>query len=148
MREFRTEIDIDAPAERVWEILMDFHAFPEWNPFIRQVNGKPEVGSRLEVQIGASGTRPMRFRPKVKVVVPNREFRWLGRVGLPGIFDGEHIFELTARTSTSCHFVQRERFRGLFVPFLARRLEEDVRRGFDEMNRALQTRALGPPEAR
>ena len=90
----------------------------------------------------------MRFRPKVKVVVPNREFRWLGRVGLPWIFDGEHIFELTPRTSSSCHFVQRERFRGLFVPLLARRLEKDVRRGFDEMNRALRARALGASGAR
>ncbi|HEY6148011.1 MAG TPA: SRPBCC domain-containing protein [Thermoanaerobaculia bacterium] len=148
MREFRTEIDINAPVERVWHVLMDFRAFPEWNPFIRKVEGKPEVGSRLDVEIGASGTRAMRFRPTVKAVVPNREFRWLGRVGLPWIFDGEHIYELTSLASSRCHFVQRERFRGLFVPFLARRLEKDVRRGFDEMNRALQMRAVGPPDDR
>jgi hypothetical protein len=127
---------------------MDFDAYPEWNPFIRKVRGKPEVGSRLDVELGASGTRPMRFRPKVIEVVPNREFRWLGRVGIRGLFDGEHIFELKPLSSSSTRFVQRERFRGIFVPFLTRRLEKDVRRGFDEMNRALRNRATGVPEPR
>ena len=146
MLEFRTELDIDAPVERVWQVLMDFDAFPEWNPFIRSIRGHPEVGSRLDVKLGASGTRGMRFRPKVTKVVPNGEFRWLGRLGIRGLFDGEHIFELTPLSSLNCRFVQRERFRGLFVPFLARRLEKDVRRGFEEMNRALRARAVGLPD--
>jgi len=145
MLELQTETEIDAPVERVWHVLMDFAAYPEWNPFIRSVQGEPAVGSRLEVELGASGTRPMRFRPTVKVVVPNREFRWLGHLGIRGLFDGEHIFELTPLNSRSTRFVQRERFRGIFLPFLARRLEQDVRRGFEEMNRALRERASRPP---
>ena len=119
---------------------MDFDAFPDWNPFIRHVRGKPEVGSRLDVLIGASGTRGMRFRPRVTQVRPNCEFRWLGQVGIPHLFDGEHIFELEPLGTTGTRFVQRERFRGLFVPLLARRLKADVRRGFDEMNHALRNR--------
>ncbi|TLZ56590.1 MAG: SRPBCC domain-containing protein [Methanobacteriota archaeon] len=146
MLELQTETDIDAPVERVWHVLMDFAAYPEWNPFIRSVQGKPDVGSRLEVELGASGTRPMRFRPTVKVVVPNQEFRWLGHLGIRGLFDGEHIFELTPLNAGSTRFVQRERFRGIFLPFLARRLEQDVRRGFEEMNRALRERASRPPQ--
>jgi len=140
MKELRTEIEIDAPPERVWAALMDFDSFPEWNPFIRSIRGTPAVGSRLEVTLGASGTKPMSFRPTVKGVVPNRELRWLGRVGLPRIFDGEHIFELAAVGPDRTRFVQRERFRGLIVPFLAKSLDRDARRGFEEMNEALRTR--------
>ena len=146
MLELRTETEIDAPVERVWQVLMDFDSYPRWNPFIRSIRGTPEVGSRLEVEIGASGTRPMRFRPTVRVSLRDREFRWLGRLVIPGLFDGEHIFELTPQGSQSTRFVQRERFRGLFLPFLARRLEMDVRRGFEEMNRALRGRASRPSE--
>ena len=140
MKELRTEIDIDASAERVWAALTDFASFPKWNPFIREIRGTPAVGSRLEVTIGASGTKPMTFRPTVKNVVPNRELRWLGRVGLPRIFDGGHIFELAAIGPDRTRFVQRERFRGLIVPFLAKSLDRDARRGFEEMNEALRTR--------
>ena len=143
MLELRTETVIEAPAERIWQILMDFDAYPGWNPFIRRIRGTPETGSRLDVLLGAPGTRPMRFRPRVLAMVPNRELRWFGHLGIPGLFDGEHIFELTPLGPRSTRFVQRERFRGIFLPFLARRLETDVRRGFDAMNRALRDRAVG-----
>jgi hypothetical protein len=140
MLELRTEVEIDAPPERVWAVLLDFERFPDWNPFIRSIRGQALVGSRLEVLLGASGTRPMRFRPTVKVVVPNRELRWLGRLGLPRLFDGEHIFQIEPLGPTRARFVQREQFRGLFVPLLARSLNRDARRGFEEMNRALRER--------
>src|SRR5437879_11895479 len=140
MLELRTEIDVEAPAERVCAVLLDFERFPDWNPFIRSIRGQALVGSRLEVLLGASGTRPMRFRPTVKAVVPNRELRWLGRLGLPRLFDGEHIFQIEPLGPTRARFVQRERFRGIFVPLLARSLNRDARRGFEEMNRALRER--------
>src|SRR5256712_12986356 len=99
-----------------------------------------QVGSRLDVLIGATGTRPMRFRPTVKAVVPNRELRWLGRLGLPRLFDAEHPFQIVPLGPPGDQFVQRERFRGLFVPLLARSLNTDPRRGFEEMTRALRER--------
>src|SRR2546426_12617737 len=94
MLELRTDIEIDAPVERVWEVLDGFRPFPDWNPFIRRIRGNAQVGSRLDVFLGASGTRGMRFRPKVTKVVPNRELRWLGRVGLPRLFVCDHIFDI------------------------------------------------------
>jgi uncharacterized protein YndB with AHSA1/START domain len=32
MRELGTEVEIAAPPERIWEILTDFAAYPDWNP--------------------------------------------------------------------------------------------------------------------
>ena len=142
MLELRTETEIDAPVERVWQVLTDFETFPEWNPFIRRIRGKPVEGSRLQVFLGASGARGMRFRPKVLKVVPNRELRWLGRLGFPRLFDGEHIFELQSLGPGRTKFVQREQFRGIFLPFLRRSLQRDARRGFEEMNQALRQRVL------
>src|SRR5207245_600607 len=70
MLELRTETEIDAPVERVWQVLMDFDSYPRWNPFIRSIRGTPEVGSRLEVEIGASGTRPLRRRTHRRTHAP------------------------------------------------------------------------------
>src|SRR3989449_9730720 len=100
MLELRTDIEIDAPVERVWEVLTDFDRFPDWNPFIRRIGGNAQVGSRLDVFLGASGTRGMRFRPTVTKVVPNRELRWLGRLGLPRLFDGRaHLSDRASRAN-------------------------------------------------
>jgi hypothetical protein len=91
MKEIRTDIEIDAPAQRVWHILTGFASFPQWNSFIPQATGEARVGARLEVRIQSPGSRGMTFRPTVLRAEPNRELRWLGRLWMPGLFDGEHV---------------------------------------------------------
>ena len=140
MKELRSQIEIEASAERVWQVLTDFAAYPEWNPFIRRVDGRPEVEEQLVVRMRPSGTRGMTFRPTVMKVEANRQLRWLGHLLVPGIFDGEHIFEIEELERDRVRFVQREVFKGLLVPLLARSLDRDTQRGFEEMNRALRER--------
>ena len=141
MKELRTEIEIQASAERVWQLLTDFPSFPQWNPFIRKASGNIRVGERLEVNIQPSGASAMTFRPTVLKVEPNRELRWLGHLLISGLFDGEHIFTIEPLGEGRVRFTQREVFTGLLVPLFARGLDTDTRRGFEEMNQALKTRA-------
>ena len=141
MKELRSHIEIEAPAARVWQVLTDFAAYPEWNPFIRRVNGRPEVDEQLVVRMRPSGTKGMTFRPTVLKAEPNRQLRWLGHLLMPGLFDGEHVFEIEELDQDRVLFTQREIFRGLLVPLLARSLDRDTQRGFEEMNRALRERA-------
>jgi hypothetical protein len=141
MKELRSEIEIQASAELVWQLLTDFAGFPRWNPFIRRVSGRAVAGERLEVTIQPSGARGMTFRPTVLKAEPCRELRWAGHFGVPGLFDGEHIFTLEPRGTNRIQFVQREIFTGLLVPIFARGLDIDTQRGFEEMNVALKLRA-------
>lgn len=39
----------------------------------------------------------MTFHPVVLVAVQERELRWLGRLLIPGLFDGEHTFQLDSK---------------------------------------------------
>ena len=45
MREFRTEIEINATPDKVWDVLMDFDSYPEWNPFMQSASGKQNLWS-------------------------------------------------------------------------------------------------------
>ena len=141
MKELRSQIEIEAPAERVWQVLTGFAAYPQWNPFIRRVRGRPEGEERLVVRMQPSGTRGMTFRPTVVKVEPNRQLRWLGHLLVAGLFDGEHIFEIEELDRDRVRFIQREVFKGLLVPLLARSLDRDTQRGFEEMNQALREKA-------
>ena len=94
MRELHTEIDIDASPEQVWGVLADFERYREWNPFIVSVDGSAEVGARLTVRMQPVGARAITLRPTVLEVVHGRHLCWLGRLGLPSIFDAEHDFSL------------------------------------------------------
>lgn len=139
-RRIETSIDIAAPPERVWSILTDFGRMAEWNPFITALSGPLQPGERLSVRIAPPGKGGMSFRPKVLVVRPGRELRWLGRLLVGGIFDGEHYFLLEPEGAGATRFVQGERFSGVLVGLLGGALQA-TEAGFAAMNRALKARA-------
>jgi hypothetical protein len=112
MRELITHIEINASAERVWQILADFEGYPRWNPFIRHISGEPKKGSRLKVFIQPPGSRGMTIKPVVLKAEPSKELRWLGRLFVPGLFDGEHRFVIEPSGGSRVIFTQAERFRG------------------------------------
>ena len=144
MKEIENSIEIAASPERVWQVLTEFEKYPQWNPFIRRISGTIEEGSRLEVALGASGKSAMTFRPVLLKVRANQEMRWLGRLLVPRIFDGEHSFAIEPIDQSRVRFTQSERFSGLLVPVFARSMDADTQRGFAEMNKALKTRAEQP----
>jgi hypothetical protein len=140
MFEIVSDIAIEAPPTRVWSALMDFRAFPDWNPFVRRIEGAPRVGERLRVTIQPPGGRQMTFRPMVLHPTTLWELRWLGRVLLPGVFDGEHYFQVQEVGGGRSRLIHGERFTGLMVPFLRKGLDTATRAGFLAMNRALKIR--------
>lgn len=140
-RQISTQIDIDASARLVWDILLDFPAHAEWNPFVREISGEAVEGGRLSVTVQPPGGRAMRFQPTVQAADAPRELRWLGRVGLPRIFDGEHSFRLEASGPGRVRLIHAECFRGVLVPLLSGSLADRTRSGFEQMNVALKRRA-------
>ncbi|MGD0115288.1 MAG: SRPBCC domain-containing protein [Dehalococcoidia bacterium] len=82
----------------------------------------------------------MTFRPTVLTADPLHELRWLGRLVVRGLVDGEHMFILTPAGEGRVHLVQREVFRGMLVSFLGG-LAAATRQGFEEMNSALKARS-------
>ena len=141
MKELHSEIEIDASAQRVWDILTDFASYPQWNPFIRRIRGDLEVGKRLEVRLEPPDSRGITMRPTVLRAEPNRLMRWVGHLFFPGIFDGEHTLAIHLLEGDRVRFVQHEAFKGVLVRLLARSLDKNTLRGFEEMNEALKERA-------
>jgi hypothetical protein len=90
----------------------------------------------------------MRLRPTVLAATPSRELRWLGQIGVPGIFDGEHRFRIEPLDQDRVRFVQEERFAGLLAPIILRFVERATRQGFEAMNQALKARAEQPTSTR
>ncbi len=140
-KQLNTEIEINASPEKVWRFLTDFASYPNWNPFIKSIKGTIAVGEKLEVFIQPPGAKGMGFKPTVLPVEKEKEFRWLGKLFISGLFDGEHIFQIEMLDENRVKFVQSENFNGLLVGFLAKSLDTDTLRGFKEMNEALKNLA-------
>ena len=142
--ELRAEIEIDAEPGRVWAILMDFEAYPEWNPFITSIQGERTVGARIRARLQPAGGRGVTMTPSVTVNEPGIAFGWLGKLGgVPHLFDGSHRFEVQPIDGgTRTRFVQSERFRGILLPIVRRSILPATLAGFGAMNRALAERAV------
>jgi hypothetical protein len=139
--EIYTEIEINASCQRVWQLLTDFSSYPEWNPLIREAKGDIEKGRKIEVYIQPPGGGGMRFRPVILEAEENRQLRWLGHLGIPGLFDGEHIFTITPLSANRIKFVHREIFNGLLVFVFKNSLQTSTKEGFIAMNQSLKVRA-------
>lgn len=140
MKSLQTEIIINASAEKVWSILTDFDKFPQWNPFIVKLEGKPEVNTRLRAELKNGGSVSV-FKPKVLVAEKNKAFEWLGSLPVPGIFNGQHYFKIEALSANQVKFVHGEEFSGLLAGIIMKQIGEQTRLGFIGMNKALKERA-------
>lgn len=119
---------------------MSHAAYPEWNPFIKMISGSTKPGDFLETTLQTEGNDPMNFKPLVLKNQINQEFRWKGKLGIKGIFDGEHYFILEESSPNQTRFMQGENFTGLLSGLLMRMIGEDTKEGFISMNKALKTR--------
>jgi hypothetical protein len=135
--EIRTEIAIDAPPAKVWSILTDAAAYAEWNPFIVEMKGEIVQGGTIENTMQPGNGSRIVFKPTVLTVDPERELRWLGRLFVPRIFDGEHYF-LLEETATGTRLLHGERFRGVLLWAMS---TDGFRDDFKRMNEALKARA-------
>ncbi len=139
MNHLRTEIDISAPPEVVWDVLTDLGRHEEWNPFMVEASGEVVVGSKLRVRMQPVGGKPTVFTPVVTVADSGQVFEWLGSLPIPGLFSGRHRFELTPIPGGT-RLVQSESFKGILFPLLAKTIEAKTKPAFEAMDEALKAR--------
>ena len=140
-KQLTSQIDIDASPTQVWGVLSDFAGYQEWNPFIVQADGTALAGCPLTLRLQPTEGRAVTVRPIVLDAQVDRRLRWLGRLGIPGVMDADHVFTIERRADGGVRLRQDEMFSGVLVPFLARSLDRATLPAFHAMNEALKRRA-------
>jgi hypothetical protein len=140
MKEIRTEIMINTSKEEVWNILTNFSKYPEWNPFIRSLEGQAVKDTRLVAILQLEDRKPMVFKPVVTVSDEKKKFEWFGSTPL-NVVNGRHYFILEEISEKQVKFIHGEQFTGILAGPFHKKLAEPTRAGFMEMNKALKDRA-------
>ena len=124
--ELRTYVDIAGTPERVWDVLMDLPAYPEWNPFVRSAEGSFALDGSPSLTFAPLSTAlRVTVRPTVLEAEAGRRLRFrfrFGRLGVPGLFDAEHVLTLDPQDGDVVRLWEQARFRGLLTPLLTRLL--------------------------
>jgi hypothetical protein len=108
MNHLHTDIEIDAAADVVWEVVTDFASYPEWNGYMH-VEGEAVEDAKLVVSPGPDSSGGPTFKPRMVRVDPDeRTFAWRGHLFVRGLFDGEHSFTVEALGDDRSRLVQAE----------------------------------------
>jgi hypothetical protein len=142
MKEIRTEIEIQAAPEMVWQTIIDLEKWTEWNPFIHHIIGKAKLGEEVDITV-TSQPKDMILHCTVIKTEPNKELRWKYHVVSPFLFRGEHSFIIEKTKENRIRFIDREICNGLLVFTQAKNMDTATRRGFEEMDIALKERVEG-----
>lgn len=139
MKENRNEIELQATAEQVWQVLTDLDKYAEWNPLLYRGVGKVEPGETVEVS-AKTASKDMKFICKVTEVAPFKKFTWKFHVIHPFLFRGLHIFQIETIDEHTVKFIDREQFEGLLLSMQAKDLETNGLSAMVEMGIALKKR--------
>ncbi len=82
-KEIKTSIGIQASPQKVWAILTNTQAYPNWNPFIKSIEGNLAVGAKIKARIEPPQAKGMTFTPTILKFETKSEnwISWLMIVG-------------------------------------------------------------------
>ena len=113
-KDFRAETVVPARPERVWDVLVDTAAYPEWNPVFVKVDGTYAEGVTVMNSVMFPDGNAVDMKAKVKTVTPGRELRQTG--GIPGFLTFDHRW-LLEPVDGGTKVVQHEVDRGFYLWF-------------------------------
>ena len=135
-------VEIEAPVERVWEVLVDFARYGEWNPFTTSVDTDSAVGSPVDLHVRLGPLR-VKQRERIEVVDPPHLLAWSTKTGHRLLLSARREQRLEALGEARCRYVTTDAFAGPLTPLVVLLFGRLVRGGFNAMARALKERAEG-----
>jgi uncharacterized protein YndB with AHSA1/START domain len=134
------DIDIAASPERVWQVLVGFDEYADWNPWLIEAHGDAAPGGVVHAVV-VLGEQARKASHRVTDVVPNERFCWRDRGWFTPLARGWRCRTLT-RTEEGTHLRVELGIRGPFRGMVERRFGEAMRTGLQRETEALATRAV------
>lgn len=135
-------VEIAAPADFVWTVLVDYPNYPQWNPYTVQVETTLAIGDPIDLTLPAPDGSPTTFvnREFIRVVDPPRHLRYDTGDAIPGLHAvrDQWIEELEANR---CAYWTTDEFTGKHAALVLDANGAWVKAGFDAVARALKARA-------
>lgn len=133
-------IGVQAPADVIWESLVELSTWPEWNPLYPKAAGVVRIGNVLDLTLQLPGRPAQEIKPTVLDWVPNDHIHWRLKL-MGGLVKTIRYLEIEPLSETGCIFSNGEVFDGLLAPMVIKQHGRAIRGGFASMGEALRERA-------
>ncbi|MGB5950916.1 MAG: SRPBCC domain-containing protein [Ornithinimicrobium sp.] len=137
-RGYRARRTISAPQQRVWELLSDISAYPQWNRAVLEARGKIVEGGKVSLVSTASPKRTFTLTVS-ELSAPDRMV-WTD--GMPlRLFQGTRTYTLN-RANGATEFSMTEEFTGPLAPLMMKVIP-DLTESFEAFAESVKTAAEG-----
>jgi uncharacterized protein YndB with AHSA1/START domain len=111
---------IKAAPAKIWPLLTDIDAWPDWDSGVSNVDGRLAVGEKLTIRVQANSSRAFPVRV-TELDAPNR---MVFRGGMPfGLFTGQRTYTLGFEDSDT-RFTMREEYTGPLAGMIFRSIPD------------------------
>lgn len=131
-----SEIMIDAPVEKVWQVIRDTQSYPEWNSVMQLKRGNVAEGSELVYTFTQDEETQYDVKIKVKQIIDNKLLNQVG--GIPAILTYDHRYALEPSDGNKTKLTIHEDYRGAYVNFWNPEL---VEKAYQRLNENIKTRS-------
>ena len=139
MRTHEISVEIAAPAQTVWDLLIDLPRYPAWNPTIPAAAGQIALGETLTLRLDFPDRQQL-FEPRVVEIRPGRLLLLAKALLHHSILYATHAFLIESLAADRSRLVQRWELSGL----LSRVVWPKFRAGlpaFEKMNESAKREA-------
>jgi uncharacterized protein YndB with AHSA1/START domain len=135
-------VEIAAPAAFVWDVLVDYANYPQWNPYTVKVETTLELGTVIDLHLPARDGSGGTFvnREFIRVVDPPHHLRYDTGEEIPGVF-GVRDQWIAERGPDRCAYHTTDTISGKYADKVIELTGDWIKAGFDSVAHALKERA-------
>jgi uncharacterized protein YndB with AHSA1/START domain len=132
---------INAPSERVWQVIMDLDRYPDWNPYTIAMKSTLQIGAAMDMTVKMNDLITLDQTEYIRVLEQGHKVCWGINTDTPEFNSGERCQWLTPVDSGGTHYVTEDLIEGTANPLVTALFGNDVQVGFDAVAVALKKRA-------
>jgi hypothetical protein len=133
------DLEIAAPAARVWQVITDLDRYGEWNPFVVACRSSLVVGEPIDMRVRVLPFFAQPQREEIFEHEPGRRLCY----GVAGgaALSSRRCHEVTALGPDRARYVSRFALSGRLMPVVRGLLGGRLRAGFTAMSEGIRRRA-------
>lgn len=134
-------VEINAPQIWVWDILVDFKRYPQWNPFTVNVDTELKIGAEVNMMVHLPGRGKREQQEFMRAVDAPHTLAWGATFGLPFFLTALRTQRIEALGADRCRYRSTDELNGLLTPVIKALFARSMYDGFNNMSHALKQRA-------
>lgn len=140
------ELEIAASPSRVWQVITDFAAYPEWNPFVVACESSLAPGDPILMRVHVFSSFAQAQRETVFEHVSGERLCYGLASQALGAIASRRCHQVRAGAGGHTRYESSFELSGWLAPLVKALLGRRLQHGFDAMAAALVRRAEAPPE--